>query len=252
MIIIQNEQIDNIPVLHVVEQEKLTAKLPLVIFIHGFTSAKEHNLHYAYLLAQSGFRVILPDALFHGERAHGKKEADFLYSFWDIVITTIHELEMIKDAYAEKNLIGKHIGIAGASMGACVTLGALTQYSWIAAAVSLMGSPAFVAFANAQVEHMRKSGTDLPFSDEELREQLAVLEKYDLTLHKEQLRNRPLLFWHGTEDNVVPYAFAKKFYDDVQSENSNVNFISGEQIGHKVNRQGVLQTVAFLRNHLVE
>ena len=31
------------------EKEKA---LPLVFFIHGFTSAKEHNLHFAYLLAE--------------------------------------------------------------------------------------------------------------------------------------------------------------------------------------------------------
>lgn len=68
MVIIQSEKIADIPVLHVVKEGKRQEKLPLIIFVHGFTSAKEHNLHFGYLLAEAGYRVVLPDALYHGER----------------------------------------------------------------------------------------------------------------------------------------------------------------------------------------
>lgn len=68
MIQIENQTVSGIPFLHIVKEENRHRAVPLVIFIHGFTSAKEHNLHIAYLLAEKGFRAVLPEALHHGER----------------------------------------------------------------------------------------------------------------------------------------------------------------------------------------
>ncbi|MDP1136551.1 esterase, partial [Klebsiella pneumoniae] len=86
-------QLAGVPVLHVVKSEKQDARLPLIFFINGFTSAKEHNLHLGYLLAEAGYRAVLPDALFHGERDEGLIERILQLSFWDIVVRTITEIE---------------------------------------------------------------------------------------------------------------------------------------------------------------
>ena len=53
-----------------------TKKYLLSIFLHGFTSAKEHNLHYAYNLAKKGIRVLLPDAHLHGVREENLDEVE--------------------------------------------------------------------------------------------------------------------------------------------------------------------------------
>lgn len=58
MIQIENQTVSGIPFLHIVKEENRHRAVPLVIFIHGFTSAKEHNLHIAYLLAEKGFRAV--------------------------------------------------------------------------------------------------------------------------------------------------------------------------------------------------
>src|SRR5690625_2126310 len=97
MIGIIEQQMNNIPVLHVVEATKEKDALPTVIYFHGFTSAKEHNLPFAYLLADHGYRVILPDSQYHGERemkdvSSVKKQV----SFWNIVMNNVVELEGIK------------------------------------------------------------------------------------------------------------------------------------------------------------
>ncbi len=55
MILIENMRIDGIPSLHLAQKDSYHDPLPLVIFEHGFTSAKEHNLHYAYLLAEKAY-----------------------------------------------------------------------------------------------------------------------------------------------------------------------------------------------------
>ncbi len=81
MIQIENQTVSGIPFLHIVKEENRHRAVPLVIFIHGFRSAKEHNLHIAYLLAEKGFRAVLPEALHHGER-----EKKWLLKSWPAIL----------------------------------------------------------------------------------------------------------------------------------------------------------------------
>ncbi|HLQ71272.1 MAG TPA: esterase, partial [Bacillota bacterium] len=62
MIGIYKENVKTIPALVVVDSTKTTEALPILTYFHGFTSAKEHNLPLAFLMAEKGFRVILPDS----------------------------------------------------------------------------------------------------------------------------------------------------------------------------------------------
>lgn len=255
MILIQNERIESIPVLHLVNQEQQTEKLPLVFFIHGFTSAKENNLHYAYLLAEKGFRVLLPEALYHGERELVLKEQDLYIRFWEIVLTTIHDLNVLKEHYVSQNLIDvDRIGVAGTSMGGIATLGALTQYKWIKAAVSLMGMPAYEEFSRFQLEQIRNHGHRIPFSEEEIDRQLSMLRVYDLSIQPEKLEGRPLLFWHGKKDDFVPYPFAYQFYqniaEDYNGHPEKLKFITDERAGHKVSQKGVKATIDWFSKFL--
>lgn len=81
MIIVEKRFLNNNPFLHIVKKSGQQERLPFIIFTHGFTSAKENNLHYAYLLAEKGFRVILPEAIYHGEREQGLTERDLYGHF---------------------------------------------------------------------------------------------------------------------------------------------------------------------------
>ena len=56
--------------------------------------------------------------------------------------------------YFEKEQLidSERIGLVGTSMGGIVTLGSLTRYSWIKAAVSLMGMPYYEKFALWQLK----------------------------------------------------------------------------------------------------
>lgn len=256
MIIIEHSKIGDIPYLHVVQKGKLEDKLPFIIFVHGFESAKENNLHYAYLLANRGFRVVLPEALNHGERNPGLSEVEMNLQFWDAVTNTIDELAVIKDHFDRENKIDRErIGLAGTSMGGIITLGALTQYPWIKAAVSLMGMPYYEQFAKVQIQQLEKNGLKLPYSEEEKEAVFQHLRKYDLSFQLEKLARRPLLFWHGEKDAVVPHSFSYKFYESIQSiygeDSEKIMFISDEKAGHKVSTEGVLQLVAWFEKHLL-
>jgi fermentation-respiration switch protein FrsA (DUF1100 family) len=256
VVIIEKQQIDSIPVLHLVKDTIKEQKLPFIIFIHGFESAKEHNLHYAYLLAEKGFRVVLPEAKYHGEREDNISQTERMFLFWDVIIQTIHELNTIKNFYVQAEQANeKSIGVVGTSMGGIITLGALTQYEWIRTAVSLMGSPNYVKFAKAQIEHFREIGAHIPFSDVQLKEQYQALEPYDLSLQPYKLNDRPLMFWHGKKDKMVPYdptfAFYNQVKDQYKGNPDSIYFLTDETAGHKVSREGLLETVKWFEKWLI-
>ncbi|MEK3887413.1 esterase [Bacillus sp. FSL K6-3431] len=257
MIEIHKDSVKDIPLLHVVKAGNYDKMLPLVFFVHGFTSAKEHNLHFAYLLAEKGFRVILPEANFHGERNNAVSVEKMTYHFWDIVIQMVAELDMIKKEYAIKGFIDvERIGVVGTSMGGIVTLGALGQYKWIKAAVSLMGSPNYEQFSRSQITHLKEAGVKIPFTDKQLEEKFALLQTYDISKQPDLVGGRPLLFWHGKKDPVVPFQPTYEFYENIKNqykENpANIKFIVDQDAAHKVSREALLKTVSWFDQHLMK
>ena len=254
MIKVEKVYVEHIPMLIVDKQDLNNVPIPGFIFLHGFTSAKEHNLHYAYLLAEKGYRVFLPEAYLHGEREDTEMKESLSNSFWNIVISSIKELHLIKKYITEHGLaIHDCIGVGGTSMGAITTLGALTQYDWIRVGVSLMGNPAYKEFAEYQINEFEKQGIDLGFSEEEKLNVLNKLEKLDLSCQPEKLNNRPLFFWHGEKDSVVPITGSRAFVKELEGkvESGLITYISDKTAGHAVTRKGLLEAVNWIEDKLV-
>lgn len=253
MIGIYREKVDEIPCLIVVDKQKEYEPLPMLTYFHGFTSAKEHNLPLAYLLAEKGFRVLLPDSAHHGERDDGKAHSEKQLLFWDIVMQNVLELDTIYRQYqSEGLLLNKQFGISGTSMGGITTAAALTQYSWIQAAAILMGTPQLTLYAEELIAEMSKH-TTIPLTEETMGRIMEQLKQYDLSLKAETLAGRPLLFWHGEKDNVVPHAHSLDFYEKVAvlyEDKKDIQFISEKNQFHKVSRHAILQTVDWFQKHL--
>ncbi|WP_042224615.1 prolyl oligopeptidase family serine peptidase [Oceanobacillus manasiensis] len=253
MIGIIEDKLNDIPSLIIADTAKETEALPTAVFFHGFTSAKEHNLPIAYMLAEKGFRVILPDSMHHGSREQGINSMARMVSFWDIVMENVKELGMIKKSLDERNLIlDGRIGVAGTSMGGITTSAALTQYPWIKTAAILMGSPKLGIFAKSLIEGLKKKG-DLPVTDETINQLYHQLNHFDLSLQPEKLKQRPLFFWHGVNDPAVPFDHSYSFYQDAKKlyENQdNVHFVREENRGHKVSRYATLEAVEWLHKHI--
>ncbi len=241
-----------IPMLVVGKQDLKNIPLPGFIFLHGFMSAKEHNLHYAYLLAERGFRVFLPEAIMHGERGEDYSEKVMAKSFWKIVLTSIKELEKIRHHITEYGyVIPDRIALGGTSMGAITTLGAITQYSWIKAAVSMMGTPAYQDFAQAQLNEFANQGIDLGYSEAQKEAIFNDLQKYDLSLQPEKLHGRPLFVWHGEKDPVVPISGIRSFVSGPLFEKGQVTYITDKHAGHAVTRKGLLEAVNWIEEKIV-
>lgn len=255
MIEIHNESIRDIPVLHVVKEGDKDKELPLVFFLHGFTSAKEHNLHFGYLLAEKGFRVILPDAKLHGERSDGRHSEKLIFQFWDIVFHSIHELNEMKEELAQKRLVSPQIGVVGTSMGGITMFGGLSRYDWIKAGVSLMGSPNYEQLAREQIQSLEKAEMNIPFSKDELDEMYIKLREHDVSNQQEILGGRPLFIWHGKKDKVVPfqptYDFYQKIKPDYGKTPERLCFLADDHAEHKVTRKAFLKTVDWFSEILL-
>ncbi|WP_010093629.1 YqiA/YcfP family alpha/beta fold hydrolase [Ornithinibacillus scapharcae] len=252
MIGIKKEKIAGIPSLTVVHLDRENDSLPTVVYFHGITSAKEHNLPLAFLLAEQGIRVILPDSMYHGERESADIQ-DVRYYLFNIVLQNVKELEMINHELVSKNLIldGK-IGVAGTSMGGITTAAALSEYQWIKTAAILMGSPKLTEFARELVEVYSKAG-NLPLSQQEISQLYDTLATRDLSLQAEKLNDRPLLIWHGDRDSVVPFEHSYSFYQKVKKiyrTEENIHFIREKDRDHKVSRPAILETVKWFVRHL--
>ena len=195
MIEMYTEQLGGIEVLHAVPAGKKESKLPVVFFYHGFTSSKLVYSYFAVALAQAGMRVMMPDAEQHGSRFNGDDTAR-LYQFWSILKQNIDEFSQLRQALGERYLVDEHrVAVGGASMGGMTALGIMARYPQVRCVACLMGSGYFMSLGK----------TLFPPRAEAL-ESLNALADYDISHQLESLSNRPLMLWHGMEDDVVPAA----------------------------------------------
>lgn len=252
--LVKKEQWGQIPLLHAMPDHGGEGALPTVVFFHGFTSAKEHNLHYAYNLTEKGFRVLLPDAHLHGEREQPLDVIQLSLRFWEIVLTNIEELKLLHESLLEKGLADEDIACAGTSMGGITTMGALTIYPWIRTAAVMMGGAGFVDLASAQMAQFEAQGFELPINEEEREKMLATLAYFDMTKQPEKMAGRPVFFWHGQKDPTVPFEPTYRFFQEVQADYTaypeRLQFMYDKNAAHAVSREGMLASVDWLARHL--
>ena len=246
---IQQEKWGNIPLLHV-HNETMCSTTPTVIFSHGHLSAKEHNLHYAYHLVNQGVRVIMPDAIYHGERDENLSELDLTLKFWDIIMKSIEEVQFLYEEDKRKGYIttGK-VGLAGTSMGGIVTSACLTQYDWIDTAAICMGVTSLSKLAEYQFNTIKLNGASLPLTTQQKNEVIKYLQPFDIENKREIFNKKPIIFWHGAQDQIVPIHLSYNYYEE-QLTNTLAEFLREEKSEHKVSRQGLLKVTSFIAQHL--
>ncbi|WP_414838484.1 prolyl oligopeptidase family serine peptidase [Carnobacterium sp. TMP28] len=252
MISIKSVTVEGIPLLEISPKGKELDLLPTVIFFHGWTSNKESSLVNGYELAKKGFRALLPDAYLHGERKEKDLSSQGL-EFWNVVTRNLIELPLMREYYVNKGLSDSdRFGVSGLSMGGFTTCAALTQFPWIKTAAILMGSPDPVNFTKWLLSSKWTEGIELPISKEVLTGSLTALMPISLAKHPEKIANRFVHFWHGTQDDLVPYQPTFDFYEKVkhQSYGSNVSFSTSKGIGHKVPYAKSVEMATFFSTHL--
>lgn len=220
---IRKRKIGNIPILEVVDETKIYEPMPLIIYYHGWQTAKELVLTQGRRLAAKKFRVLLPDAANHGERKTKTSEIPSL-TFWDSIQTNLYEFGYLVDYFENLGLTVGKIGVGGISMGGITTCMLLTQHTEIDVAACVMGSPAPINYRERIRMHAKELGFYLP---NDYRQLTSWLETYDLSLSPEKVAGRPLFFWHGTKDEKVPYQQTADFIK--ANPQTNITFVSAEE-----------------------
>jgi|SRR5690625_602179 len=236
---IEEHTLGTIPLLEVVLEEKRDKKLPLIIYYHGWQSSKELTLTQGRYLAREGFRVLLPDAFNHGRRKNKMTDIPSL-TFWQSIHTNLFEFGYIVDAVQKMGLVDDRIGVGGVSMGGMTTTALLTQHPEIKAAACVMGTPKLVAYRERIFKHASQMDRFFPKDYNSL---LKWIPEYDLSLQPEKIDGRPLLFWHGNQDVVVPYKHVVEFMEE-NKEKENIQFIEEDE-AHLVKPETMEKITAF-------
>ncbi|ALB64173.1 YjfP protein [Cronobacter condimenti 1330] len=241
MIEISTRQFAGIEALYAAPADAENHALPTVLFYHGFTSSKTVYSYFAVALAQAGFRVIMPDAPDHGARFSGDA-AHRMTQFWQILHATITEYPALRDALREQGITGESgLAIGGASMGAMTALGIMTHHPEVRAVAALMGSGYFTSL----------SRTLFPPQAEEAQAIAAALAPWDVEAQLARVADRPLLLWHGEEDDVVPASQSFRLAAELLEQKLNAHLTCLWQPGvkHRITPEALEATVAFFSRY---
>lgn len=196
-----------IPALHI-RRADLTGPAPTILFYHGWSSAKEKdsNVITAEAVACEGYRVIVPDAVRHGERDALPVYDNHMVArhFWEVIMHTVDEAETLHGALLDAGwALPDRIGVAGYSMGGYITAGVFARYPWIKAAVLLAGGPCY-QWADGFYRKAAGGIAPVPALTERLK-------AYDPEEQLGKLPPRPLLMLHGDADPAVPVGGVRRY-----------------------------------------
>ncbi|WP_025730631.1 alpha/beta fold hydrolase [Atopobacter phocae] len=207
MIQIEHQMINNIPILEVDKVDNNVQKKPLMILYHGWKNSKESMMNWAVDAAQHNFKVIIPDAVNHGDR-HSKAYTPNM--FLDCIFQNVKECDEIIKWYRKTNKIDDtKIVVGGQSMGGITASALLVEYDHLSAGVSLMGSPDLIGLT---LYFMDKGDESLNQAEDifYIMEKLMALS---LNHQVDTLDGRPFFIWHDEQDQLVPIKYAQSFYE---------------------------------------
>ncbi|MDN6639205.1 MAG: alpha/beta fold hydrolase [Tetragenococcus sp.] len=204
---LRKRQIGAIPVLEVVQEDRVYAPLPLIVYYHGWQTTKELVLTQGRKLAQQGFRVVLPDAQNHGQRQAPISSIPSL-TFFQSIHTNLFEFETVVDYFNQLGLTNGRLGVGGVSMGGMTTCALLTQHPEINVAACIMGSPSLIDYRQELEKSLKDRGISFPRDYKYLT---SWIDHYDLASHYTNLPKRPLFFWHGLYDEKISFAQTDRF-----------------------------------------
>ena len=204
-----------------------------IIFYHGWSSNKENQRFRGFILSSLGYQVIIPDAIYHGERnpIDYDDPGSAAKYFWGVILNNMDEFNILTEELINKyDSDPDNIAVTGHSMGGFASAGIFTHNRNIKTSVILNGS---LNWEMSNEIFLKKLTADT-VEEEALNKRVNLLDPMN-NLHK--LIDRPLLILHGAEDNVVSKMPQQVFYNKVKSlyeDRSKINMIEYPFLGHVV------------------
>lgn len=248
-IIEENTIIRGIPCIRLVPGWK-SKPFPTIVFYHGWSSAKENQRFRGFILSSLGYQVIIPDAIYHGERDpidYDDPNSAAKY-FWGVILNNMDEFYTLAEELIDKyDTDPNNIAVTGHSMGGFTSAGIFTHNKNVRTSVILNGS---LNWKMSNEIFLKKLTTDTA-EGEDLAIKVSLLDPIN-NLHK--LVDRPLLILHGAEDNVVSKIPQQVFYNKIKSlykDKTKIKMTEYPFLGHVVTTNMLEDAVGWLLKYIV-
>lgn len=218
--------------------------LPTIIYYHGWHSSKEFMRFQAMTIASFGYQLIVPDALYHGERNaidHDDPQNIERY-LWEIILQSVKESEkLIEEVVKNHEADPERIGVMGSSMGAVTAGGVFVKNSDLKCLVGFNGT--FAWQEAIKINHLPK-GTRYSH----------LIESYDPMNNVDKIRERAISILHGVDDTSLPIDTQKLFYDKMlplYSKNpGKLEFIQYSNIDHRITTGMLERAITWFKEQL--
>ena len=207
-----------------------------IIFYHGWSSRKENQVFRGKILASHGYRVILPDAPYHGQRNKldfnsGNGEDLLANYFFETLISSILESKKLID-YIGRD---KPIITAGHSMGGFIAAGVFTDNQEISRMININGSSAWLKTRDLWLDEI---DFNQPIKDKLVIDNVSYsLKDYDPYYNLDKINDRPILLLHGDADSSVSIEAQKEYYQaamETYEDRERISLVSYENLNHYI------------------
>jgi len=221
---------------------------PTIIFYHGWSSKKEFQRMRGFTLATLGYQVIIPDAIYHGERNPIEYNANNSRYFWDVIFNNLDESNYIIEELIERyDADPNRIGVIGNSMGGITAAGVFTHNPKIKALVVLNGS---CGWENSNQIFKKALGITMT---EDMKNTEKRINEMDPINNLELLKDRPILMLHGSSDSIVHIESQRLFYRDIlplYQDRRNIKLIEYPRLDHFVTTNMIEESAKWFYKHI--
>lgn len=237
------EEINGVPCLKC-KPKDAKGLLPTVIYYHGWHSSKEFIKFQAMTIASYGYQLIIPDALYHGERNaidHDDPQNVERY-VWEIIFQSVKESRnFIESVVKDHEADPIRIGVMGSSMGAITAGGIFVENTGLKCLVGFNGT-----FAWKEAVKRNHLPTSPNYSQ--------LIEYYDPMNNGEKINERAISILHGVDDTSVPIETQKLFYNHMLSlyteDPSKIELIEYSKIDHRITTGMLERAISWFKKHL--
>lgn len=241
-------RIKDIP-LYVIEPKEKSFGVKNLIFYHGWSSSSLKQIFRGNIFSAFGYRVFLPDAIYHGERSPIDYEDSnigsqyFIYCINKNIRESKDIISYIKNKYPYED-----IGVAGHSMGAISSAGVFTLDEDLKAAMIFNGILDYEYFVDRAKEKV-----DFSKLNEKFKQAPAYLLEVNPMNNLDKLIDRPLLLFNGDEDNIIDPDIqedcSKKLYKLYKNKEL-LSFKRFELTTHQLTSQMLEEAIIFLKDRV--
>ncbi|NMW85342.1 prolyl oligopeptidase family serine peptidase [Peptoniphilus sp. AGMB00490] len=217
-----------------------------IVFYHGWGSCKENQIFRGNIFASYGYRVILPDARYHGER----NNIDLDYTAEDIEAKYILKVIMhnIEEApsifkFIEENYPENEIAVGGHSMGA-ITAGGLYNFKKDLKMAFVYNG---INDWHALVDALNKIKKEEKIDENEFRINEFFLDMNPMD-SPENFKDRPIVLYNGEDDDIIDPAGQESFARKIEkfySDKKLLDFQTFEATSHQVTTQMLEASIIF-------